>query len=113
MSGICRAAGTLGGIVTVPGAMAGTLEGTTPGCVIGGDKRGWGTKSGTDSGESRGEGVRCVPFPIGNVYSALWGPEGAKRMISRTPNAVLGKKASSCPCHIDHTLRGATTTTVP
>src|SRR6185437_9937921 len=23
---------------------------------------------------------------------ALWGPEGAKRMISRTPNAVLGKK---------------------
>src|SRR6185503_2774302 len=23
---------------------------------------------------------------------ALWGPEGAKRMISKTPNAVLGKK---------------------
>ena len=35
MSGICRAAGTLGGIVTVPGAMAGTLEGTTSGGVIG------------------------------------------------------------------------------
>ena len=33
MSGICRAAGTLGGIVTVPGAMAGTLEGTTSGGV--------------------------------------------------------------------------------
>jgi len=35
MSGICRAAGTLGGIVTVPGAMAGTLEGTTSGGVKG------------------------------------------------------------------------------
>ena len=28
------------------------------------------------------------------VRAALWGPEGAKRMISRTPNAVLGKKPS-------------------
>jgi len=31
MSGICRAAGTLGGVVAVPGAMAGTIEGTTGG----------------------------------------------------------------------------------
>src|SRR5947208_10916071 len=27
-----------------------------------------------------------------SFIDALWGPEGAKRMISRTPNAVLGKK---------------------
>jgi len=33
-----------------------------------GDNRGWRTKSGT---ESRGEGVRSVPFPIGNVYSRI------------------------------------------
>jgi len=29
---------------------------------------------------------------ISSMSYALWGPEGAKRMISRTPNAVLGKK---------------------
>jgi len=93
MSGICRAAGTLGGVVAVPGAMAGTIEGTTggvtttgteidAGVVITGNGR---LRAGLSVGK-QGEGIRSVPFPIGNVYSRMGHRADASPVFSSVAN---------------------------
>ena len=43
-------------------------------------------ESGTDSGESRGEGIGSVPFPIGNVYSRIGHRADASPVFSSVAN---------------------------